>query len=79
MISDPVVIVAAKRTPLGGFQGQFNSVSAPQLAAAAISAAVEQSGLKGTDINEAIFGCVMPAGVGQAPARQAVLGAGLKR
>ncbi|MBI1731925.1 MAG: acetyl-CoA C-acyltransferase [Gammaproteobacteria bacterium] len=78
-MSDPVVIVAAKRTPLGAFQGQFSSVSAPQLASAAIAAAVEQSDLKGTDINEAIFGCVLPAGVGQAPARQAVLGAGLPR
>ena len=77
--ADPVVIVAARRTPLGGFQGQFNSVSAPQLAAAAITSAMQQSGLEGDDINEAIFGCVLPAGVGQAPARQAVLGAGLPR
>ncbi len=75
--TDPVVIVAARRTPLGGFQGQFNAVSAPQLAAAAIASAVQQFGIDGTDINEAIFGCVLPAGVGQAPARQAVLGAGL--
>lgn len=79
MSADPVVIVAAKRTALGGFQGQFNAVTAPQLASAAIAAAVQQSGLAGTDIDEAIFGCVLPAGVGQAPARQAVLGAGLPR
>ncbi|OGT81010.1 MAG: acetyl-CoA acetyltransferase [Gammaproteobacteria bacterium RIFCSPLOWO2_02_FULL_61_13] len=79
MYADPVVIVAARRTPLGGFQGQFNSVTAPQLAAAAIASAVQQFGIDGTDINEAIFGCVLPAGVGQAPARQAVLGAGLPR
>lgn len=79
MNTDPVVIVAARRTALGGFQGQFGAVTAPQLASAAISAALAQSGLAGTDINEAIFGCVLPAGVGQAPARQAVLGAGLPR
>ena len=75
--SDPVVIVAAKRTPIGAFQGQFASLTAPQLGAAAISAAVEQSTLKGGDFNEAIVGCVLPAGLGQAPARQAVLAAGL--
>ncbi len=79
MVTDSIVIVAAKRTPLGGFQGQFNAVTAPQLAAAAIVGAVQQSGLSGADINEAIFGCVLPAGVGQAPARQAVLGAGLPK
>lgn len=78
-MSDPVVIIAAKRTALGGFQGQFNSVTAPQLAAAAIAGALAQSGLSGADIDEAIFGCVLPAGVGQAPTRQAVLGAGLPR
>jgi acetyl-CoA C-acetyltransferase len=77
MNPDSIVIVAAKRTAVGSFQGQFTAVSAPQLASAAIVAAVQQSGLAGTDINEAIFGCVLPAGVGQGPARQAVLGAGL--
>jgi acetyl-CoA C-acetyltransferase len=75
--SDPIVIVAAKRTPIGGFQGQFAALSSPQLASAAIAAAMEQAGIKGEDVNEAIIGCVLPAGVGQAPARQAVLGAGL--
>src|ERR1043166_5749640 len=76
-MNDSVVIVGAKRTPIGGLNGQFVSLSSPQLAAAAIKAAVAQSGLKPEDINEAIIGCVLPAAVGQAPARQAVLGAGL--
>jgi len=75
--SDPVVIVAAKRTPIGAFQGQFTSLSSPQLGAAAISAAIEQSAVNGEEFSEAIVGCVLPAGVGQAPARQAVLAAGL--
>ena len=75
--SDPVVIVAAKRTPMGAFQGQFKSLTSPQLAAAAIAAAMEQSAVNGEDFSEAILGCVLPAGVGQAPARQAVLAAGL--
>jgi acetyl-CoA C-acetyltransferase len=76
-MNDTVVIVAAKRTPIGGMNGQFVALSSPQLAAAAIRAAVADSGLKPEDINEAIIGCVLPAAVGQAPARQAVLGAGL--
>ena len=75
-ISDPVVIVAAKRTPIGAFQGQFTSLSSPQLGAAAISAAIEQSAVNGEEFSEAIVGCVLPAGVGQAPARQAMLAAG---
>lgn len=75
--TDPVVIVAARRTPIGTFQGQFSSLSAPQLAASAIAAAVADSGVKPEDISEALIGCVLPAGVGQAPARQALLGAGL--
>jgi acetyl-CoA C-acetyltransferase len=76
-MSDSVVIVAAKRTPIGSMNGQLVSQSSPQLAATAIKAAVAQSGLKAEDITEAIIGCVLPAAVGQAPARQAVLGAGL--
>ncbi len=72
-----IVIVGAKRTPIGSLNGQFVSVSSPELASAAIKAALAQSGLKPEDINEAIIGCVLPAGLGQAPARQAVLGAGL--
>jgi acetyl-CoA C-acetyltransferase len=76
-MNDAIVIVGAKRTPIGGLNGQFVSLSSPQLAAAAIRAAIAQSGLKPEDIDEAIIGCVLPAAVGQAPARQAVLGAGL--
>jgi acetyl-CoA C-acetyltransferase len=76
-MNDSIVIVGAKRTPIGGMNGQFVSLSSPQLAAAAIKGAVAQSGLEPNDINEAIIGCVLPAAVGQAPARQAVLGAGL--
>ena len=76
-MSDPIVIVGMARTPMGGFQGVFSSVTAAELGAVAIKAAVERSGVKGDDIDEAIMGCVLPAGQGQAPARQAALGAGL--
>ena len=76
-MSDPIVIVAAKRTPIGSMNGQLVSLSSPQLASTAIKAALEQSGLTPADITEAIIGCVLPAALGQAPARQAVLGAGL--
>jgi acetyl-CoA C-acetyltransferase len=72
---DPIVVVAAKRTPIGSFQGQFASLTAPQLGAAAIAACLPTS--TEIEIDEAYVGCVLPAGVGQAPARQAVLGAGL--
>ena len=75
MKQDPVVIVAARRTPLGAFQGELSSVSAPDLSAAANQAALHDSGLPGTAIDEVLLGCVLPAGVGQAPARQAALGA----
>lgn len=78
-MNDSVVIVAAKRTPIGAMNGQFVSLTAPQLASAAIKAAVVESGLKPEDVNEAIIGCVLPAGLGQAPARQAVIGAGLPK
>jgi len=74
---DPVVIVSVARTPMGGFQGDLKSLTAPQLGSAAIGAAVEHAGLAQTDIDEVLFGCVLPAGLGQAPARQAALGAGL--
>ncbi|NBB09258.1 acetyl-CoA C-acyltransferase [Pseudomonas sp. SLFW] len=74
---DPVVIVSAVRTPMGGFQGDLKSLTAPQLGAAAIRAAVERAGLEATDVEQVLFGCVLPAGLGQAPARQAALGAGL--
>ena len=76
-MSDPIVIVAARRTPIGGMSGQFVSLAATQLASAAIAAAVKDSKLQGEDISEAIIGCVLSAALGQAPARQAVLGAGL--
>ncbi len=76
-MTDPIVIVAAARTPMGGFQGDFANLTAPQLGAVAIQAAVARSGLKPEQIDEVIMGCVLPAGLGQAPARQASLGAGL--
>ncbi|SAK61821.1 acetyl-CoA acetyltransferase [Caballeronia arationis] len=74
---DPVVIVSAARTPMAAFQGDFASLTAPELGAAAISAARERAGLAPEQIEEVVFGCVLPAGQGQAPARQAALGAGL--
>ena len=76
-MSENIVITAIARTPMGGFQGVLAGASAPELGAAAIRAAVERSGLAGEDIDEVIMGCVLPAGQGQAPARQASLGAGL--
>jgi acetyl-CoA C-acetyltransferase len=72
-----VVIVAAKRTPIGSFQGQFLALSATDLGAAAIKAALDQSAVNGNEVSEVIMGCVLPAGLGQAPARQASLKAGL--
>src|SRR3954467_5769052 len=77
MIPDPIVIVAAARTPMGAFQGELKSFAAPELGAAAIRAAVERAKLRPEDVHEVIMGCVLPAGLGQAPARQASLGAGL--
>ncbi|VVN53738.1 Acetyl-CoA acetyltransferase [Pseudomonas fluorescens] len=75
--NDPVVIVSAARTPMGGFQGDFKGLTAPQLGAAAIRAAVERAGVAADGVQEVLFGCVLSAGIGQAPARQAALGAGL--
>lgn len=72
-----IVIVGAKRTPIGSFCGAFSDITAPMLGAAAIEAAVEQAGINPEQIDEAIMGCVLPAGLGQAPARQAILEAGL--
>jgi acetyl-CoA C-acetyltransferase len=77
MQNDPVVIVGVARTPMGAFQGELKGFAAPELGAAAIRAAVERAKLKPEDVQEAIMGCVLPAGQGQAPARQAALGAGL--
>lgn len=74
---DPVVIVSMARTPMGGFQGALHSATAPELGAAAIKAAVARAQLAPDSVQEVIFGCVLPAGLGQAPARQAALGAGL--
>ena len=75
--NDPIVIVGAARTPMGGFQGDFASVTASDLGAVAIKAAVERAGIKPSDVDKTIFGCVLPAGQGQAPARQASIKAGL--
>ena len=75
--ADPVVIAGAMRTPIGKFQGCFANVTASQLGSVAIAGAVERSGVPIEDIDEAILGCVLSAGLGQAPARQAALGAGL--
>jgi acetyl-CoA C-acetyltransferase len=77
MPSDPIVIVAAARTPMGAFQGELKGFAAPELGAAAIRAAVERAKVRPEDVQEVIMGCVLPAGQGQAPARQASLGAGL--
>jgi len=78
-LNDPVVIVSAARTPMGALQGELSALTAPQLGAVAIKAALERAGIKGEQVNEALIGCVLPAGQGQAPARQAVLGAGLPK
>ena len=77
MSSDPVLILGARRTPIGAFQGVFSSTKATELGAAAVAAAVGDSGVDPATVNEAIMGCVLPAGLGQAPARQAALGGGL--
>ncbi len=78
-MAEAIVIVGAKRTPIGAMQGKFASVSAAQLGAVAIRAALEQAGVKSAEVDDLIFGCVLPAGQGQAPARQAALGAGLDK
>ena len=77
MSEHDVVIVAAKRTPIGAFQGVLSPATAPQLGTAAAKAAIEAAGIRPEDVQETIFGCVLPAGLGQAPARQAALGAGV--
>ena len=75
--SDPIVIVGAARTPMGGFQGTFNNVTAAELGATGIAGAISDAGVTNEDVEEVIMGCVLPAGQGQAPARQAAFGAGL--
>ncbi len=77
MNHDTIVIVGAKRTPMGAFQGALSDKASPALGAAAIGAALAQAGVAAADVSEVIMGCVLSAGLGQAPARQASLGAGL--
>jgi acetyl-CoA C-acetyltransferase len=79
MSSDPIVITSFARTPMGGFQGALASVKATDLGAAAVKAAVSRAGLAGDLVERIYMGCVLPAGLGQAPARQAALAAGLPR
>jgi acetyl-CoA C-acetyltransferase len=74
---DPIVIAGAARTPMGGMAGDLKDLTAPQLGAAAIAAALTRAGLAPDQVEEIVFGCVLPAGQGQAPARQAAIGAGL--
>jgi len=76
-MSEKIVITGSARTPMGGFQGVLSGATAPELGAAAISAAVDRSEIAKDAIDEVIMGCVLPAGMGQAPARQASLGAGI--
>ena len=77
MSADTIVIVGMSRTPMGGFQGDFASVTSTELGSVAIKGALDQSGVVADDIDEVYMGCVLPAGLGQAPARQAAIGAGL--
>jgi acetyl-CoA C-acetyltransferase len=77
MLNDPIVIVGAARTPMGGFQGELSSLTASDLGAVAIKAAIERAGIEPGDVQEVIMGNVLPAGQGQAPARQAAIKAGL--
>ena len=74
---DPIVIVSFARTPMGGFQGAFTGVKSTELGATAVKAAVERAGVSPEKIDQIYMGCVLPAGLGQAPARQAAIGAGL--
>src|SRR5881398_1451181 len=76
-MSDSIVITGAARTPMGGFQGDFSALAAHDLGGAAIRAAVERAGISGDAVNEVLLGNCLMAGQGQAPARQATLGAGL--
>jgi acetyl-CoA C-acetyltransferase len=77
MSADPVVILSYARTPMGGFQGALGSVTATQLGATAVKAAVERAGVAPDSVERIVMGCVLPGGLGQAPARQAAIGAGL--
>ena len=77
--ADPIVILSYARTPMGSFQGSLSGASATELGAAAVAAAVERAGVSRDQVDKIFMGCVLPAGLGQAPARQAALGAGLPR
>src|SRR3954462_14745877 len=79
MTADPIVILSYARPPMGSFQGALAGASATELGAAAVRAAVERAGVPGEEVDKIFIGCVLPAGLGQAPARQAALGAGLPR
>ena len=79
MQQDPIVVVGSARTPMGALQGELAGIPAPELGAAAIRAVVERSGLPAEAVQEVLMGCVLPAGLGQAPARQAALAAGLAK
>jgi acetyl-CoA C-acetyltransferase len=74
---ESVYIVAARRTPIGAFQGALSAMTAPQLGSAAVRGALERAGISGAQVDEVLLGCVLPAGLGQAPARQVSLGAGI--
>ncbi|MEO1426854.1 MAG: acetyl-CoA C-acetyltransferase, partial [Pseudomonadota bacterium] len=74
---DPIMIAATARTPIGNFQGALSAVAAPKMGAHAIKAALSRAGVEADAVDEVMMGCVLPAGLGQAPARQAALGAGV--
>ena len=78
-MTDSILLLSARRTPIGAFQGVLAPATAPQLGAAALAAAVHSAGVSANDVQEVIMGCVLPAGLGQAPARQAALSAGIPR
>jgi acetyl-CoA C-acetyltransferase len=77
MARDDIVLVAARRTPIGAFQGALGGASATDLGAAAIAGAIEAAGIEAQDVDQVLMGCVLPAGLGQAPARQAAIAAGV--
>ena len=77
MAADPVVILSARRTPIGAFQGVFSGTSATHLGTSAVKAALDDAGVDPGAVDEVLMGCVLPAGLGQAPARQAAIGAGI--
>jgi acetyl-CoA C-acetyltransferase len=78
-MTDSIVLLAARRTPIGAFQGALAPATAPQLGGTALAAALQSAGIAAADIDEVIMGCVLPAGLGQAPARQAAMLAGIPK